>query len=239
MYQTHKTFIKSDTVMSGLINENPSFLLLMEHFDMDFCVFDKTVQQICSENKISLPVFLIIGNLYNGFYPNKEEIERVDDLSGIIRFLKNSHKFYKSDKYPQIKKYIAKLKNGTNTNEIQLVEVFFNSYFDEVIEHLDYEDKIAFPYFYQLIENRNGKVKHNFSADEYKVHHSDIETKLNDLKNLLLKHVSLEGNLTLRRKMLSSLFELEFELQIHSVVEEKVLLPVVSKIEFNLKNGKL
>jgi regulator of cell morphogenesis and NO signaling len=237
MYQTHKTYIKPQTVMSELINENPTILLVMEHFDMDFCVFDKTVQQICLEHKISLPVFLIIGNLYNGFYPNNGEIDQVSDLTGIIRFLKNSHKFYKNDKYPQIKKYITKLKTNQNTKDIQPIEEFFNSYFDEVVEHLDYEDKIAFPYFYQLIGNKVAKTKSNFSANEYREHHTDIETKLNDLKNLLLKHIALNGDLTIRRKFLCSLFELEFDLQIHSIIEEKVLLPIVDKMEARLNNG--
>jgi regulator of cell morphogenesis and NO signaling len=237
MYQTHKTYIKPGTVMLELINENPSLLLLMEHFDMDYCVNEKTVQQICSEYNISLSLFLIIGNLYNGFYPNKEEINMVEDLAGIIKFLKNSHNFYKNDKYPEIKRYLATLKDNQNTKDIQLIEEFFNSYFKEVIEHLDYEDKTAFPYFYQLIQFQNRKSDNNFSANEYREHHTDIETKLNDLKNLLLNHIALKGNLTIRRKFLSSLLELEFDLQIHSIVEEKVLLPLVSKIENNLKNG--
>lgn len=235
MYQTHKTYIKPDMKMSELINENLSLLLVMEHFEVDFCVNNKTVRQLCSENNIALPVFLIIANLYNGFYPNKGEIDQVNDLTGIIRFLKNSHRYYKSDKYPQIKKYITKLKNNQNIKDIQPIEEFFNSYFDEVVEHLDYEDKIAFPYFYQLIGNK--VTKSNFSANEYREHHTDIETKLNDLKNLLLKHIALKNDLTIRRKFLCSLFELEFDLQIHSIIEEKVLLPIVDKMEASLNNG--
>lgn len=237
MYLTHKTFISPDHIMAELVKENPSFLLLLEHFEMDFCVNDYTVSQLCQEYNVNLSVFLIIGNLYNGFYPIENEINALSDLKVIIRFLKNSHNFYKYDKYPEIKKYMKELKNNHDSENIGLIEKFFNSYFDEVLEHLDYEDKIAFPYFHQLIDNTKGVDIDNFSANEYREHHTDIETKLEDLKNLLLKHISLKNDLPVRRKFLNSLFELESDLQIHSIIEEEVLLPLVSKIENDLKNG--
>jgi len=102
MYQTHKTYITSDMRMSDLIAENSSLLLLLEHFEVDFAVQDRTVEQLCAEYKIDLQVFLVFGNLYNGFYPDEKEIAALKDISAIIRFLKNSHRFYKHDEYPEL-----------------------------------------------------------------------------------------------------------------------------------------
>ncbi len=238
MYQTHKTYITSDMKMSDLIVENSSLLLLLEHFEIDFAVNDKTVKQLCNENKIDLSVFLVFGNLYNGFYPDKKEINALEDVSSIIRFLKSSHRFYKHDKYPELKAFLVQLHERQERENILLIEKFFNDYFDEVLEHLDYEESKVFPYICGLIENGNVKTGSNFSANEYRDHHSDIETKLADLKNLLLKHISLKNDFSLRRKFLFSLFELEFDLSIHSLIEDKILLPLVAKIEINQVNGK-
>jgi len=237
MYQTHKTYITADMKMSELIIENSSLLLLLEHFEIDFAVKDKTIEQLCSEYKIDLSVFLVFGNLYNGFYPDEKEIAGLNDISTIIRFLKNSHKFYKHDKYPELKYFIKQLHEKHNTEDILLIEKFFNEYFVEVLEHLDYEDSVAFPYICRLIEKGKIEQKNDFSANEYKDHHTDIETKLTDLKNLLLKHISLKDDFSLRRKFLFSLFELEFDLNIHSLIEEKILLPLVNKIETDSANG--
>jgi regulator of cell morphogenesis and NO signaling len=217
--------------MSELINENCSLLLLLEHFEIDFSVSDKTVAQLCKENSVDLSVFIIIGNLYNGFYPSKEEINSIHDISVIIKFLRNSHKYYKHDKYPEIQRYINKLHEEHNTEDIAMVEKFFMVYFNEVMEHMDYEDKIAFPYFCHLIGSDAFYTKSNFSVNEYREHHTDIETKLADLKNLLLKHIVIKGDLANRRKFLYSLFELEFDLGIHSSIEEKILLPLIEKVE--------
>ena len=237
MYQTHKTYIRLDMKMSDLINENYSLLMLLEHLDIDFAVGDKTVSQICKENNINQSVFLVVSNLYNGFYPNKGEIHLIDDIPIIIKLLRNSHRFYKEDKYPEIKEYLIKLHDKHNTEDIILIEKFFNDYFEEVLEHLDYEEQIAFPYFCQLIETETIQQESNFSAREYKEHHSDIETKLADLKNLMLKHIALKNDLPLRRKFLLCLFELEFDLNIHSMIEEMILLPLITKVEKQRLNG--
>lgn len=237
MYQTHKTYITRDMKMSDLIVENPKLLLLLEHFEVDFAVKDKTVEQLCADNRIDLAVFLVFGNLYNGFFPDKNEINALEDISTIIRFLKNSHRFYKHDKYPELKSFLVQLHERQDTEDIQLIEKFFNDYFEEVLEHLDYEESIVFPYICRLIEEGKIARKLNFSANEYRDHHTDIETKLTDLKNLLLKHISLKNDFSLRRKFMFSLFELEFDLNVHSLIEDKILLPLVGKIEIEPENG--
>ncbi len=237
MYQTHKTFITLSMKMADLVVENPKLLVLLEHLEIDFAVKDKTVEQVCTENKIDHKVFIVFGNLYNGFFPDKNMIDTLDDISTIIRFLKNSHRFYKHDKYPELKSFLVQLYDRHDSGDIRLIEKFFDDYFEEVLEHLDYEESIVFPYICRLIEDGKIARKNNFSANEYREHHTDIETKLTDLKNLLLKHISLKNDFSLRRKFLFSLFELEFDLNIHSFIEDKILLPLVRKIEIEPPNG--
>jgi len=109
MYQTKKTYIQAEMRMSDLIVENPSLLLLMEHFEIDFIVHDKTVSQICEENKINPNVFIHFCNLYNGF--NIEHLDKYtsNDILTIIDFLKNCHYYYKEEKYPEILTLIKEL----------------------------------------------------------------------------------------------------------------------------------
>lgn len=237
MYQTHKTFIKPGMKMLELINENPFLLLLLEHLAIDFKVDDKSVAQICRDNNISQAEFLLLANIYNGFFPDNQTLNSIENIDLIIRFLKNSHNFYKNDKYPELRELIRELQDKHNSKDIRLIEEFFASYFEEVLEHLDYEDEVAFPHFHLLIGNSEAAYNGNYSANDYREHHTDIETKLTDLKNLLLKHISLENDLTNRRKFLFSLFELEFDLNIHVLVEEKVLLPIIDRMEKSRLHG--
>ena len=238
MYQTHKIYIQEDMVFADLIIENPSLLLLMEFFAIDDVINDETVECICKKNNINLSVFLIFANLYNGFSPNRKDININNiDVRTVIKFLKKTHLFYIHDKYPEVHKYIKQLYKKQDREEIERIELFFNDYFNEVLEHLKYEEEVAFPYFCKLLGDESKISDADFSVNEYREHHTDIETKLSDLKNLLIKHIALKGDFPLKRKIIKSLFELENDLIIHSMIEEHILLPLVEELEKNRNLG--
>ena len=87
MFQTKKTYVSAEMRMSELIFENPSFLVMMEHFNLDLATQDKSVEQICQENLLNNEVFIAIANLYNGFNPGKNLVSK--GLPGFLflRFL--------------------------------------------------------------------------------------------------------------------------------------------------------
>lgn len=231
MFKTERSYIAKDKKMLGLINENYSLLLCLQHFDIDFAVDNKTVEVLCAEHGIDVPTFVLIANLYNGFFPDEKDVSAIKDIGSVLSFLKNSHSFYIEDKFPDLKHNLGVLKTNHSSKSLQLVETFLNDYFDEVLEHLRYEDEIAFPYFHQLQQKEGLAATPLFSAKEYRTHHGDIETKLSDLKHLFLKHILINGDLNTKRNFLNALFELESELIIHSIIEEKVLIPLIEKLE--------
>ncbi len=224
--------------MADLVIENPALLLLLEHFGMEIALNDIKIQQLCEHYRINLPVFLLLCNMYNGFYPQGKDLNPRDyDVSDILHYLKSSHHFYTSEKYPQIQDYIAQFQQRQRPEDIRQLEIFFSDYFQEVLEHLRYEEEVVFPYCKDLIQGTKPSTTAVFSSQVYREHHTDIETKLSDLKNLLLKHLSLEGDFMLKRKMINALMELKNDLYIHSLVEDLVLLPLVERLELKQKNG--
>ncbi len=235
MYRTQRTELKPYMKMADLIEETPSFLLMLQHFNIDFRVSDLTIGQICKEYDISETLFISVANLYNGFKSKSNPCLSSKDVLQIIRFLKNSHTYYREYKYPEIKGYIHELQKENSSKELILLEKFFNTYLEEVFEHFDYEEYVAFPYFTKLAACNEIPCNENYSANEFHEHHTDIELKLADLKKLLLKHIKINNFLNLRRRLLTSLLELEFDLYIHSLIEETVLVPAGSIFEKNCK----
>ncbi len=231
MYLTKKTYVKEQMKLAGLLFENPYLMLMMQHFGLNFVVQDKSVEQVCRENDINKDVFTAIANLYNGF----QELDSVHftrtDIPSVISFLKNSHQYYKDEKYPEIKALIDEIARVNSTPEIKLIEQFFDEYFHEVIDHLEYEDEVAFPYFEKLAEEGESKQLADYSARVYRDHHTDIESKIMELKKLLLKHIPLHQDKTLRRRLIISLFELEYDLTIHYAIEEDLLIPLINHFE--------
>ncbi len=239
MIHNNKTFIRSGMSMSDLIDENPSLLLLMEHFGLDPLVHDASVDELCRKHDLPLDLFLYIANLYNEFTPSVVLKGTDKEIQTLTLFLNNSHRYYKEEKYPEIRHLIGLMNEHNKTPEIRLLESFFNEYFTEVLEHLDYEDQIVFPYIDILLQRSIPltfkEFEGTFSVKEYRDHHTDIESKLLELKNLLIKHIPVHNDRILRRKLLISLFELEFDLNIHTRIEDRILVPLVKKLE---KAGK-
>lgn len=237
MQQTIRLYVKPETRIAELVFENPYQLLLLEQFNLNPETYDISVSAVCRAYNLSESVFIVFANLYNGYALTGNEHFTHDQIEPVIAFLHNSHTYFRNDKYPEIREYIRKMYLTNPSTEIKLTGEFFDKYFAEVNEHLDYEETVAFPYFRELLkEGQHAKTKgrNRFSGKQYLEHHTDIESKLTDLKNLLLKHISVRNDAANRRNLLFSLFELEFVLNIHSMIEESILIPLVMDLEKKL-----
>jgi len=242
MHQSNKIFIVSEMKISDIIISNPYLILVLEHLGINMEVQEKTVRQICNENSISIELFLIIANLFNGFKSSPVNDYSFDDIQTIIKYLKNCHRYYLEEKYPMIQNYIETIDRINDHTEILMIGKFFDKYIKEVIEHLDYEDDVVFPYILrlnnQLTLNDPDDTVSNYSVTQYRDHHNDIEEKLTDLNNLLIKYMPQKNDQQVRRKMLLCLFDLEYDLKIHSQIEETILIPMVEKMEQLAQNRK-
>jgi regulator of cell morphogenesis and NO signaling len=241
MFQTQNIHLHNDTKISDVIFNNPYLVLMLEHFGIAVPLHEKTVAEICIENSINIELFLTFANLYNGVQYNFTNAFSHIEIQTIVNYLRNSHKYYSEEIYPNILSIIKQMSNANNHKEMALVEKFFDEYFNEVTEHLNYENEIVFPYiltlYDRIVNHKTPFNPHKYSVTEYKEHHNDIEEKLNDLKNLLIKYLPQKNDQLLRRKLLFSLFELEYDLNIHSQIEDFLLIPLVSKMELHLKKS--
>lgn len=236
---TNQTTITPETPVAELVLSNSYATLMLEHFGVDLMLQEKSVSQVCDESHISLDLFLTVAQLFNGHHNFPNLRFHRQDVRQIILYLRNCHIYYIEEKYPQIKAYIQLLKKLNPAPEIVLLERFFKEYFNEVLEHLDYENTTVFPYVSGLLEQIGGQMipveRTEYSVSDYRDHHDNIEEKLSDLKNLLIKYLPAQNDRQVRRKLLFSLSELEFDLHIHSEIEDLILVPLVEQIEKELK----
>ena len=241
MFLKEGTAISIDTRLSGVILSNPYLMLLLDHFEIELPIHEKTIAAVCAENKINAEFFLSFVNLYMSEDYEDTVTFSHNEILSLIKFLKKSHNYYVKEIYPNIQSTILQMSSANNHKEMGLVKKFFNEYYIEVTEHLSYENEIVFPYITELylktIDNQHPFNPTKYSVSEYKEHHDDIEVKLNDLRNLLIKYLPAQNDQLLRRKLLFYLFELEYDLRIHSRIEDLILIPMVAKMELNLSKS--
>ena len=236
-----KNIITPDIEIANIVLEHPKLLLFLEHFEASLPLQDKTISTICAERNIRPGLFIALLNLYIGtdYAPPGDLI--LTDLPAIITYLQNSHRYYLDEIYPAIRQDIQMLYELNDSPEIKMADDFFQNYFKEVVEHLRYENEVVFPY----INGLTAQIRHDksveklkaasYSVVEYQEHHDDIEEKLDDLVQLLIRYLPLKEDGKARRKLFSRLTELNYDLKIHSLIEEWILIPLVQKLELKIK----
>ncbi len=240
MLKKNTIFVLPEMKIADVALNNPLLLLTFEHFGLGFEFNDKSVLQVCKENKIGLDLFLSILNLFNGHVSHLKKYYSIEDIETLIEFLKKNHNYYKTEKYPNVKGYLTKMLEVNDHPKVLLVEKFFNLYYQEVMEHFEYENSIVFPYILELFKKLNfqeysEEILSLYTVSEYKEHHDNIEEKLADLKNLLIKYLPIKNDQILRRELLIGLFDLEFSLGVHRLIEDNILVPIVEQMEKKLK----
>lgn len=235
MQQLSSPIITGSMKMADVIASDQRTMLLMPRFGIDLGFGDKTVKQICKEQGIDLDFFLLMVNtfLHPDYFPGKK-LKNLD-VRILLMYLENSHDHYLNDKIPHLQSLVESFLNHLHIPARTQLEQFFNGYIKEVIEHIEYEEKIVFPYIEELIgfleKNPTGKNPFSYSIREFEEKHNNIEEKLSDLKSLLVKYFRCDSKRYLRVLILNELFDFEQDLINHARLEDKVLIPIVEELE--------
>lgn len=229
------TIITGSVKMADVIASDQRTMVLMPRFGIDLGFGDKTVKQICREQSIDLDFFLLMVNtfLHPDYFPGKK-LKKLD-VRLLLLYLANAHDYYLKEKIPYIRSLVEKFSESLQEPVRMQLENFFNGYIREVIDHIEYEEKVVFPYIENLISymetHPEEKNPFTYTIREFEEKHNDIEEKLSDLKSLLVKYFRCNDNRYLRVLILNELFDFEQDLINHARLEDKVLIPVVEELE--------
>ena len=232
--QTSKQ-IEGDAHLADVVLYNERLLLVIERFGIPLGFGDKTIAEICSYYELNTSLVLMVMNIFvNPSSHTKEELTE-EMLPEFIDYLKRGHRYYLDEKLPYISELIDRFIEHTDNPDTKLLQAFFKGYAREVNEHMQLEDATVFPYI-QALHHLLKEMPYNkrllqYSMDDFVKHHSDIEEKLEDLTQLLIKHFPPTKDRFYRNTILFELFALHYDLNDHGRIEEQILVPLVRQLE--------
>lgn len=220
--------------MNELLNENSSLLLTITRFGFSLGFGDKTIKELCKINNIHEHTFMSVVNFISfGTEPVKTDYPDIS-LDSLIGYLKSAHSYFISYKLPEIRKKLVQAiecKNE-NSNYNSMLLTFFDDYVKEVQKHMEHENTMVFPYVYKLLE---GNKPEKYSIEEFEKNHENIDSKLTDLKNILIKYYPAQGPNYQLNDVLFDLLSCEKDLHTHNQVEDFLFVPIVEDIEKSLQ----
>jgi regulator of cell morphogenesis and NO signaling len=233
------------TKMADVIHMDYRLIPIIGRFGIEYGFGNKSVSEVCSDYNINVWFFLEIVNSYhNHEYFPQEQLQNFS-AQQIIMYLSNTHAYYLNTKVPEIESYINEMEKQVaevDHKNIKLLNDFFKEYKKELIKHLDKEDNHVFPYVITLeraletniADKELMKRIRKEPIEDYERSHDNIEIKLSDLKNLIIRYLPPILCKELCQKLLTELFRLEEDLENHARIEDKVLVPKVKLIEQKL-----
>ena len=237
-------FITRNMKMADAIHHNHLLLPVINRLGIHLGFGDHSIEQLCEEKGINIDFFLMIVNAFLDHDINKAM--KLDSVSveQVVNYLKATHQYYLERIIPEIENRINALIQHSDINQKQflLVKNFFEEYKNEFYTHIKHEEQSIYPYALKVNQARNeGNLKPELKKqiqkepiDSYAEEHSDIESKLFDLKNILIKYLPESKDSYLRNQVLNALFKLENDLNDHSRIENMVLVPMISVMENEL-----
>ncbi|MFA7115667.1 MAG: hemerythrin domain-containing protein [Bacteroidales bacterium] len=235
MYNKIGLFKETDK-MSSLVSEYYDILLIINRFGISLGFEDKCIKRVCCENNCDTHTFLTVVNmiLANPDIKYEPDLDLVD-LPTLIRYLLASHSYYLEFRLPNIRKNLEEAIAETNEGlKISIIK-YFDEYVDEVRKHLAYEENRVFPYVNSLIDNKPNV--NGYNIDIFSKAHGNIEDKLNEFKNIIIKYYP-EKNTNKLNLVLFEILNCSHDLTNHHIVENDLFIPMIRKFEkMQAQNG--
>lgn len=237
--------ITPDMKLAEAIHSNYLLIPVINRFGIRLGFGETTIAAICNEKKIDVDFFLTILNVFSlpDYFP-KQKLQTFNVLM-IVEYLKKTHNYYRDIQLPTIEKRLDLLieRSPKINQNLQLVKEFFNGYKDELLAHLRREETVTFPYIEKVYriynaENGNSDQLTGYSMDIYEEEHDEVDEKLYDLKNILIKYINGDFDQVIINEIIFELFRLEKDIKDHTRIENNILMPLVGEMEASLNVRK-
>lgn len=225
--------IKSDTKAAVLIGSDPKMVNLCMELGIKLGFGDISVGQLCEHNGISVDLFVSFCKLMSSpsFIPDTTMLDD-NDIAVILRFLERFHSEYRQSALPQLHANVHKIAEQCPREIKIVVNSFFDDFDAEMTRHMENEEKGQFSYIKGLLA---GSVREGESLDSFIDLHDDVEVKLEDFKNILLKYVPENCDIAERYIAIIQAMHIADALHFHTKVEDRLLYPLASELEKRIR----
>lgn len=224
---TKTRYTESDK-MCALVCQNHYMLFILSRFGIPMGFGEASIGEVCRKNRIDTPTFLAVANLF--LYGRTDQSSGKTDLDpeAIVRYLHNSHEYFLDYRFPTLRDNLSEAIRGKDQKDVSVAVMrFFDEYVAEVRKHMQYEEKKVFPYIRALVK---GKADPDYHIDIFQKQHNQIESRLNELRDILLKYYTGKTGHAFNATLFN-IFTCAEDLRQHNVLEDVLLVPLIEMIE--------
>jgi len=233
--------LEKEMKLAEVINHDYNLIPVISRFGIMMGFGDGSIENICKSKGVNIDFFLMIINTFHDpQYLDKKYLQSFSAMV-LVEYLQKAHSYYLNNKIPEIEELINDMvnKNEVDNASHHILQGFFEEYKKEFINHIEREENRIYPYVIALEKSINNNLVSEkllsqikeYSITSYEAEHENVEEKLIDLKNILIKYLPPSKRQQIRYKLLKELSVLEKDLHDHAHMENMILVPKVETLE--------
>lgn len=216
-------YLHSDR-MRDLIADNPKLLMVISRFGIPLGFGDDRVEEVCRKSGVDCPTFLAVANFISHHSVDVGEV----DAAAMMGYLKRAHSYFLDFILPNIRRKLIESINYSDSGEISMLIIkFFDEYYAEVRNHMEFENKNVFVYVDGLLA---GHVSDKYNITQFASHHDHIDARLKELKDIIIRYYPGEDS-DMLNSVLYDIISCEDDLASHCSVEDRLFVPAVKALE--------
>lgn len=159
--KNHKMY-EPDDKMILLIKDNYSILQTLSAFGISLGFGDKTVRDVCESQSVDTYTFLAVVNFAINGYRDYDDADKLS-IPTLIKYLKASHEYFLDFQLPFMRKALVAALDEKD-NLARLILKLYDEYAHSIRSHMQYEEKMVFPYVNSLLNN---KAQNNYDIETF------------------------------------------------------------------------
>jgi len=239
--------VQKENRIGDVVADNFRAAKIFEDFGLDFCCGGKkTIQQACSEKGINPET--VLSNLTVADAPTVSSAHfNKWDLDFLIDYIITNHHSYVTNEVTTIEHHMQKVlsKHGEKNPELYSVNNFFNELKEELLIHMQKEEKMLFPYIKKMVLVQKNELEFphppfgsvSSPVAVMEAEHENAGKLIHELRKTANNFTPPDDACTTFRILYSELAEFESDLHIHIHLENNILFPKAIELEKVLTNN--
>lgn len=173
-----------DDRMCDLVCDRYAVLQVMSRFGIALGFGDKTIAEVCAESRVDAATFLAVVNMLMNF-GNGAELAGEVSVRSLTDYLHNSHGYFLDFRLPAIRRKLIEAVDCAKATFRSPSCAFSTSMPPKCSATCPTRSRSVFPYVESLL---SGEKNTAYSIDIFRRQHDQIDIKLRELKNIIIKY---------------------------------------------------
>lgn len=227
--------IKATDILSEVVQKYVFLVPMLNRFGIRLGLGDMTVQEVCETHHIDPEFFLLIANsCTQPSYVGSVQLT-IEHTTLIVDYLESANSYFLTSQLPNVRVHLQHFveKSSRDNSMVQNIPLVLTELQDTLAERVTYDNVVLFPEFRVLAKDLGEDIKGLTLQSVYREPDEETdkaEALVDDIIQVLIRHIQGDYNENLLYGVLFSLDALRSDLMINTLLRANIFMPMLETL---------